>query len=273
MRADELLRAGQLSESLVKLQEEVRKDPADVKKRIFLFQILCALGQWERAHTQLNVCAEMDSTTALMVQTYAHALRCEMIRREVFSGRISPMIFGEPREWIGLLAQANQLTAQGNFEKGADIRAQALELAPAVGGRADDKPFAWIADMDSRLGPVLEAVMDGKYYWVPLECVSKIFIEEPTDLRDLIWAPAHFTWANGGERFALLPVRYPGSENQEDDSIRLSRKTDWVERPGDTFLGFGQRMLATDSEEYPFLQIRRIELDNPASGQSPPPQE
>ena len=32
----------------------------------------------------------------------------------------------------------------------------------------DGKAFAWMADADMRLGPVLEAVINGRYYWVPL---------------------------------------------------------------------------------------------------------
>jgi protein involved in temperature-dependent protein secretion len=34
--------------------------------------------------------------------------------------------------------------------------------------------FAWLADADVRLGPVLEAIVDGKYYWIPFGNLSAI---------------------------------------------------------------------------------------------------
>ena len=35
------------------------------------------------------------------------------------------------------------------------------------------------------------------------------------------------TFAGGGAKHVLIPVRYPGTESQEDDDLRLSRKTVW----------------------------------------------
>ena len=59
---------------------------------------------------------------------------------------------------------------------------------------------------------------------------------------------------------ALLPVRYPGSETDADGAIRLARKTEWQEVSAKTFHGRGQRMLATDVEEYSLLNVREIKL-------------
>ena len=50
-----------------------------------------------------------------------------------------------------------------------------------------------------RLGPVCEAIINGRYYWVPFDRLSRIDLEAPVDLRDVVWMPAHFQFANGGE--------------------------------------------------------------------------
>ena len=71
-------------------------------------------------------------------------------------------------------------------------------MAPTASGTIDGKPFEWIADADPRLGPIMEAMVDGKYYWVPFTRLSRLDIEAPADLRDQVWMPAHFTWSNGG---------------------------------------------------------------------------
>src|SRR6266436_1720722 len=53
--AQEALRAGRLDEALTQLKQDVRRQPADARLRIFLFQLLCVSGEWDRALTQLSV--------------------------------------------------------------------------------------------------------------------------------------------------------------------------------------------------------------------------
>ncbi len=38
--------------------------------------------------------------------------------------------------------------------------------------------------------PVLEAMVNGKYYWIPFSRLASIVIEAPADLRDRVWLPA-----------------------------------------------------------------------------------
>jgi type VI secretion system protein ImpE len=267
MQTEELVRAGQLDEALAALEGQVRAAPADAKLRVFLFQLLVVMGDWKRALNQLNVAAELDAANLLMAQVCRAALNCEALRGEIFSGKRSPLILGEPDEWVGWLVQAGQLLAETEYQASQELRERAFEAAPAISGSVDGRSFQWIADADSRLGPVLEAVVDGKYYWVPFAAVKQIRIEEPGDLRDLVWIPAYFTWVNGGDATGLIPTRYPDSEVNEDNSIRLARKTQWVELPGDTYVGLGQRMFATDSDEFSMLQVRQIDLDHSQTNQ------
>jgi type VI secretion system protein ImpE len=262
MQAAELVREGRLDEALKELQGQVRKNPADFKLRVFLFQLLCVLGDWERALTQLNVASEMDASSALMVAMCKPALQCEALRAEIFAGRRSPVIFGQPEEWMVWVVQACQLEAGGKVEEALSLREKAFEAAPATSGRLNEEPFEWIADADSRLGPMIEAIINGALYWVPFARIHEMQVEEPADLRDAVWAPARMVLTNGGEVFALIPVRYPGSEKSEDGAIRLARKTEWVDAPGGVQHGLGQRVLATDAEELPLLEARSAAMDN-----------
>ena len=261
-QADELVRAGQLQEAISALQEQVRRDPANAKNRVFLFQLMAILGQWDRAMTQLNVAAEMDASNLLMAQMCRVALNCEALRAAIFSGDRLPMVFGEPAEWVGWLVQANQMVAKGQSAAAQELRDKAYDAAPAVSGKINDTPFQWIADADSRLGPMLEAVVNGKYYWVPLNSIHELLIEPPSDLRDLVWIPASFTWTNGGQVVGLIPTRYPGSESSDDSQVKMARKTIWTECDGGWFVGSGQRMLTTDDADYPLLETRSITFDN-----------
>ncbi len=275
MSAEESLQEGNLEQALAQLQDRVRKNPADPKARIFLFQLLSVLGQWDRALTQLNVAGDLDPGALAMVQTYREALRCEVLRGEIFAGKRSPLIFGDPEEWMALLLEALRATAEGRHEHALQTRNKAFESAPATGGTIDGHAFEWIADADPRLGPVIEAIVNGRYYWVPFHRIQTICIDAPEDLRDCVWMPASFTWANGGEAVGLIPTRYPGSESQAEGAVRLARKTDWVQAAEGTYLGQGQRMFATDAGEYPLMDVRRIEVkvlggseQSPAAGGS-----
>ena len=265
MRAEELLNAGRLEECLAALQTEVRANPADSRLRVFLFQLLVVTGDLERAMTQLNVAADLSPDALLMVHACRSLLNCEAFRNEVFDGQRGPLIFGEPEEWIGWLVQANILLAGGKTAASAKLREQAYNTAPAWPGSIDGTRFEWLADADSRLGPVLEAVVEGRYYWVPLNRIAGIDLEIPTDLRDLVWLPANFTWRGAGTSVGFVPTRYPGPQALADDSLRLARKTQWDDRGYDTYLGSGQRMLVTDQGEYPLLEVRRIVFDQEAA--------
>jgi type VI secretion system protein ImpE len=261
MLAEQSLHQGHPQDALVQLQESVRKDPSNPKLRTFLFQLLAVLGQWERALTQLNVAGDLDAANLAMVQTYREAISCEVLRKEIFAGQKTPLIFGDPTQWIALSLEALKLTALNQHQQARELREQAFDLAPATSGTIDDQAFDWIADADSRLGPVLEAIVNGRYYWIPFFQISAIQIEKPCDLRDMVWTPAHFDWVNGGEAFGLIPTRYPGSENAEDSAIRLARKTEWQEQAKNVYIGYGQRLLTTNNNDYALMDIRKISFN------------
>jgi type VI secretion system protein ImpE len=205
MSAEELLKEARLEETLAELKQGVRADAANPKHRIFLFQLLAVLGDWERAHTQLEVVGELDASALAMVQTYREALRCEVLRVQIFAGKRSPLVFGDPEHWIALLLETLQLAESEQYAKAGTLRDQAFGAAPATSGMIDGERFEWIADADQRLGPVLEAIVNGRYYWIPFHRIRTIQVEPPTDLRDIVWMPAnsalkHEFWRHAGTR-------------------------------------------------------------------------
>ncbi len=262
MSAREHLKAGDISAAYADLTAQIRKSPADAKLRVFLFQMLCVQGEWKRALTQLKVIGEMDPMALPMVQSYREAIACEMFREAVFAGEKAPMVFGAPEQWVALMIQALKPLAAGNATQAADMRAEAFEAAPASSGSADGKAFNWIADADMRLGPVCEIIMNGHYYWAPYSTIARLKFEDPTDLRDRVWTPAEITWANGGEVVAFIPTRYPGAPSTGNDALMLSAETTWADAGSDTFVGSGQRLLTTNSDDLPLMDIREILLDN-----------
>jgi type VI secretion system protein ImpE len=257
--ARDILRSGDLLGAIEQLKQEVRKSPRDARLRTFLFQIFCVTGAWDRALTQLSVAAELDALAIPMAQAYRAAIRCEMLRARVFEGKRSPTIFGQPENWMSLLVEANRVLAAGKPDEAESLRDAAFAEAPEAAGTLDGQAFIWIADADQRLGPMLEAIIDGKYYWIPFHRLQSLTLEPPADLRDQVWMPAHFVWSNGGDAVGFIPTRYPGSAEASPD-LALSRRTEWQPQ-GNWFLGLGQRMLTTDSgEDMPLMDLRSLAI-------------
>ncbi|GAA0404441.1 type VI secretion system accessory protein TagJ [Cocleimonas flava] len=257
MNAEQFIRDGSLDEALHLLQEEIRGNPADSKLRIFLFQLLAVLGQWDRAAKQLDVISKMDDGALGMVYECRAAIECERYREDVFSGNKDPVFMGQPDEWQALLLQALKLSATDNDKDSDVLRKQAMELAPTTAGTINGDTFEWIADADTRLGPLLEVFVDGQYRWVPFTNIKRLAIEAPENLRDFVWMPAHIQWETEGESFVLIPTRYPFSA-EKNHQLALSRQTEWVEKGDGDFIGFGQRLFATDVNDYSLLDIRDI---------------
>jgi len=158
MNPQELYRAGRLSDAIKALSAELRDNPTDVKRRTFLFELLCFAGEWERADKQLEVLGEAGPESEMGVMLYRSALFAERQRHNL-------------------------------FEKG-ELPEEKDEGEANHGGQANGKPFAYFSDADPRTGGRLELFAAGNYLLLPLEHVASIQIPSPQRLRDLLWTPA-----------------------------------------------------------------------------------
>lgn len=245
----------------------VKRAPADPRCRVALFQLLVLTGQWERALTQAKVAAEMDAGALPMARSFEVLIACEQLRARVLQARMTPLIMGEPREWLASFFEALRLDNDGKHEAARQLRELALQDLPAVSGNIDGQTFEWLTDADSRFGPAMEVCIAGKYYWLPYEQIRRIVIEPPSDLRDFAWIPAELTLTNAGQMPCFLPARYPGSERHANGAVVLGRSTEWLESAAGSYVGAGQRELASDVSTYPLLSCRLIEFDVPAAAE------
>jgi type VI secretion system protein ImpE len=230
MNARELFRAGKLNEAIQVLSAELRDRPSDTQGRTFLFELLCFAGDLDRAEKHLNVLADAGKEAQLGAVLYFSALHAERVRREQFR--------------------------TGAFHTGAP--------AQEFGGTLNGEPFESIVDADPRIGARLELFAAGAYLWIPFEHIVSIEIEAPKKLRDLLWVPAlvrtgaEFKDKELGE--VLIPVLYPDSSADPNDSVRLGRETYWREVDGGEPIPLGQKVFLVDGEEFPLLEIRKLEF-------------
>lgn len=268
MSALNSLKSGDLKGAMDLLKQDVRKAPRDGRLRTFLFQMFCVTAEWDRALAQLTAAAELDPLALPMAQAYRAAIRCEMLRESVFRGERSPTVLGDPGPWLPNLIEATRLIAMGKLDEATDLRDKAFEAAAEPQGTINDVPFAWIADADPRLGPVMEVFVNGNYMWVPFERLKVVRLEAPVDLRDQVWMPATFTWSNDGEMVGFIPTRYAGSATADDPALALARQTDWKDLNEDWSIPLGQRMLVTDTSETALMDVRKLTIVPAEAGAS-----
>ncbi len=232
--ARQLFDSGHLNEAIEALSAELRDHPSDAQRRSFLFELLCFAGNWERADKQLDVLAGAEKDKRMGALLYRAAINAERTREEMFRGKTSADQVA-PQEAV-------VLPASGTLN-GAEIKS--------------------IEDADPRIGARLEVLAGISYMWVPFEHITTIEMQPPKRLRDLLWAPAvvhtgpGFQGSDLGE--VLLPVLCPLTASHADDEVRLGRMTVW-----ENDIPFGQKMLLVGDEEIPLLELRKLEIRQPA---------
>jgi type VI secretion system protein ImpE len=242
MSAGQLFQAGKLDQAVQALSAELRDNPADTQRRIFLFELLCFAGDYARAEKHLDILAQGNQDAQLGALLYQGALNADRSRSELFQKREYPK------------------PAAGS---------EPAQLAGTLNG----KPFESFVDADPRIGPRLEVFAAGQYLWLPLEHIASIEMEPPKRLRDLLWSPAlvrtgpAFKGRELGE--VLLPVLTPLAFLHPDDAVRLGRMTVWQEIEDGEAAPAGQKTFLVDDEEFPILELRRVEFASSQAASEP----
>lgn len=251
------LHQASIQEALERVMDSVRANPNNIRERWLLFQILCLMGDWERALKQLQTCVRIDPEREQTAQVIRGLIRSEAQRAEVLAGQSTPgYIMDQPPEWVTLLLEALRVGSENLVQADAS-REQALSQAVDSPGEADGMPFEWISDSDTRLGPICELVVAGMYRWCPFSDLSSLRLHAPSGLLDLLWAKADCTLHDGTVLKGYIPARYPGSEHGED-AIRLSRETVWQEEGKTGIIALGQKTWMTDGGDLGLLDLREI---------------
>lgn len=259
--ADQLLRDGDLDGARKALVEIVRSRPSDIEARLFLFQLMAVVGEWDKARTQLTTLAQLSPEAQMLSVAYGQALEAEQLRTAVFAGEATAPVLTREADWAKDIAEAIRFAALGDEDAADQARERAFEAAPDTPGMLDGVAFDWIADADSRFGPTFEAIVGGQWGLVPFSVIEKITSEGPRDLRDVVWYPAQIGWKSGQSVAALLPARYPGSEFSTDSAEKLGRATGWYSSAAGE-VGRGQHLLSlSGGEELDLLSLRQLTFD------------
>ncbi len=241
--ASDLFQAGRLDEAIASQIQDVKSDPGNETKRLFLFELLVFAGQWDRAGRQLDAINYPDPERNANVAAYRALLDAERQRAEVLGSGKRPEFLIDPPADTERRIEALACLAENRQGDAATILRQIDEGASLIRGELNDAPFELLRDCDDVFGTTLEVFSTtGTYYWVPMEQIASLTINEPSQLRDLAWLPATLEMKDGPSGDVFLPVRYPISEEHADDAVRLARATDWSDSETGPVRGSGARL-------------------------------
>lgn len=258
-----------LIESLAHAEADVRARPQAPQSRWLLFELLCVLGQWERALKQLQTWASLSKDFDSTAHVMRGLIRAERQREAVFAGTAPPATVAAAADtpapaWMAGMAEALRLTATAHddaIEAADRAREAALVAALDSGGSSNlQQRFAWIADSDTRLGPICEVILVGAYRWVAFADLASVTKAGPQGLLDLVWAQVDLALRDGSMLKGYMPMRYP-VQATDRDALRLARETVWSEHGRTGVHARGQKMWMTDAGDMPLLDLRHCEFE------------
>lgn len=249
-----------LDAALKRASEDVRDHPTNTASRWLLFELLCIEGNWDRSLKQLQTWATLSPDSDGVAQTMRGLIQSEHQRDKVFAGTQQPVPVIDLTPWMHNLVKAMAHNVHGHIEQADEARAKALDMAPDVSGGGNLGAFAWIADSDTRLGPVCEVVAQGNYRWLGFNDMRSITIAPPERLLDLVWASAQIVLFDGTPLRAFVPARYPltlpPGVTAISDGHRLGRETTWTDVGETGVFATGQKTWSSDQGDWSFLELR-----------------
>jgi len=258
MNAEQLFKAGDIQGARAALAAELKRSPQDARARQFFWQLLAIVGDLDKSDAQLKALGGVQASAMMLGSVYMQAINAERLRRRTFAGEIAPKSLVGIEPWVQGLLDALAATINGVPGAGARHEA-ALAEAPASAGSLEGEAFEWIADADSRFGPMLEVIIGADYGFIPFVAMNRIRAAEVADLRDTVWRPAEISLKSGQSSMVFIPARYPGTVESNDSALLLGRRTDWSDVDG-IEIGLGQRLLATDISDIGVLEPFDIRL-------------
>ncbi len=232
--AQQLFKAGKLTQAISALNTQLRNDPSDQRNRTFLFELLCFAGDYHRAEKQLSILQQEGNKESMLgTLLYKAAIHAEKTRQEMFEKKTFPTPLLD----------------------GAGI---------TVSGRLNGREFTMLSDTDPRIGEKLEVFAAGDYLWLSYHDIASVRVDPPKRLRDLLWIPAQVTT---GPTFRsrelgeiMIPSMAPLSWQHPDEEVRLGRVSEWCEDETGQIAPYGLKCILVDGEEVPIVEVRELEI-------------
>lgn len=261
--AKKLLDAGDLSGAINAAIDYVKSKPADIPARIFLFELCCFSGEWERAEKQLEVVGKQNVDSMIGTKIYQQNLKAERDRLNYFSDGQKPETMTASPAYIADMLKANELIRGGDTAAARELLDKIDDDRPAFACKVNGEEYEDFRDYNDLTSSVFEVIFKDGFIWIPFTEIVKIDFFKPKSLRDLYWIQGEIELKNGTSGEMFFPALYSGSWKNDSDETRLGRVTDWREVGDDIYVGEGTKLYAFGGEAKPLFDIESIEFIHP----------
>ncbi len=250
-------RQGNLRQAAAAVANELRRQPGNAGKRAFYAELLCLLGEFEKADSQLATLQTLAPDALVTVGTWRQLLQAAQARVDVHAAGRTPELLGEAdnrtRVRLDMLIAIREQDWPGAARQ-ALLLEESRPIRPLwVNGKAVDD-LRDLDDVDAGLLEVLAS--NGKYFWVCTTQVESLALHRPERPLDLLWRKAELTLLDGTHGQVFIPMIY--ATPTDNEQALLGRATQWQDRAG-LVRGIGLRTWLIGDEAMPLSRIDNVE--------------
>ena len=259
------LKAGDLNQAIALMNDEVRKNPADIDRRGRLAELLCLAGNIDRADTILDSIVSLDAAAAVGVALFRQLVRAEQARQQFYSDGRLPEFLKRPDGAMELELRAAVALRAGDLKETAKLLAEAEAARPVIRGTADGKPFEDFRDLDDLNASHLEVLTStGKYYWIPVASIRSIEFRPPVNRRDLLWRRAAMSVADGPDGEVFVPAIYAARGQELEPRYRLGHATSFTGDDDGPKFGLGLKSFLVGDDSRTIHELGTLEFPQAA---------
>ncbi|WP_156630068.1 MULTISPECIES: type VI secretion system accessory protein TagJ [unclassified Methylobacterium] len=252
----DLLDAGRLDDAIAVASQGVKARPTQAAARLALAELLVLAGALDRAEAQLQVAMEHAPAEATALVAMRHLLRAAVAREAWHHQGALPDFIDGPTARQGE-AMRLALAVRAGDAAAAEAARLALEAMPPILAAVDAGAMQEVRDVCDLSQAGFEALtLAGRYLWLAPERVESLVFAPPRRPTDLLWRRAEARLVDGRETTFLVLAQYHDPEAGE--AARLARETAWIDLPGGTVRGRGQRVWLVGEAVREFLSLGRV---------------
>lgn len=272
MNIQELFHENKLNQIIENSSQQLQREPTNIKQRSLLSEMLCLMGDIERADKHLDIICQQEPKYFVGANTIRQLIRAEMTRKECFMQGAFPEFLDKPDTVQQLHLAALIEIRNNNNSKASALLEQAIEHTQELTGECNGVVFNCIRDLDDVFAPFLEVLTTtGKYYWFSFNQIKNINFYLPEHPLDLLWRRAELQLFNDKVCEIYIPATYLYFNDlnlpvQDINAYRLARKTDWYTLDAKNkkiTRGIGQKILLVGDDVFPILDIKNLKIQIP----------
>lgn len=253
MTPQNALADGRLTDALELQTALAAGRPDDPAAHLFLFELQLVSNRFRDAWATLQAIVSPDPAWPKSRQWHRRLVRAANDRHR---GRPAEFVAEVPRH---AAARRRAIRAIRRNEPAVALQwiDRADHRSPHMLGHVDGREFDGLRDADDRFASVLEAFVGAAYVWLPFEQIHRVSVSAANGIVENTYRPARIRLTDGAEFSVVLPLIYPGSD---EDVHLLGMESDHVNPDGGPMRCVGAKMLLLGEEELPLGEIRQLDV-------------